>query len=637
MKASLLALTLFSTASLFAAAPPNLVVENVPDFPPQLVEKVRPYLDYRTANLEDWNPNRPEALITTRFGDATQLHIVKMPGGARKQITFFPDRVSSGTFRPHDPNTIIIEKDTGGNEFFQLYRLDVPTGDLTLLTDGKSRNLASAWSRDGKWLAYSSTKRNGNDTDIWIVDPSNPQSARMALQVEGGGWSASDFSKDNTKMLVVNGISANESQIYLVDVATGTKTLLTTKSTPTVAYGDPHFSADDSDIWFTSDEGSEFSQLVRMHLADRTKQVIVREQWDVDFYTLDEARTRVAYVTNENGAGILHVSDLNGRPILRPKLPYAVVRDLKWHPNGHLLGFSMQSAKSPTDVYSLDVDSGNVQRWTESETGGLNPDRNVDPQLVTMKSFDGMQISAFAYRPDPVKFPGKRPVIINIHGGPEGQSQPNFLGRLNYWINELGVAVVYPNVRGSSGYGKTYLASDNGFKREDTVKDIGTVINWIKGDANLDGDRIGIYGGSYGGYMTLATATHYNDQIRASIDVVGISNFLTFLANTSGYRRDLRRVEYGDERDPKMNAFLKAASPMTTASNIRKPLFVIAGFNDPRVPWTEGQQMVQTVRANGAPVWWLMAKDEGHGFAKRSNQDFQFLAMTMFWQEYLLR
>lgn len=637
MKASLLALTLTSAASLFAAAPPNLVVENVPDFPQQLVEKVRPYLDYRTANLADWNPARPEALITTRFGDATQLHIVKMPGGARTQITFFADRVGGGSFRPHDPNTIVIEKDSGGNEFFQLYRLDVPTGDITLLTDGKSRNLASAWSRDGKWLAYSSTKRSGNDTDIWIIDPTNPQSARMVLQVEGGGWEATDFSRDDAKLLVTNAISANESQIYLVDVATGTKTLLTPKSSPTVAYSNPHFSADDSDIWFTSDEGSEFSQLVRMHLADRTRQVVVREQWDVDFFTLDAARTRVAYVTNENGAGILHVSDLTGRPILRPKLPYAVIRDLHWHPNGHLLGFSMQSAKSPTDVYALDIDSGNVQRWTESETGGLNPDRNADPQLVTMKSFDGMQIPAFVYRPDPIRFPGRRPVIINIHGGPEGQSQPNFLGRLNDWINELGIAVVYPNVRGSSGYGKTYLASDNGFKREDTVRDIGAVINWIRGDANLDGDRIGVYGGSYGGYMTLATATHYNDQIRAAIDVVGISNFLTFLANTSGYRRDLRRVEYGDERDPKMNAFLKQASPMTTASNIRKPLFVIAGFNDPRVPWTEGQQMVQTVRANGAPVWWLMAKDEGHGFAKRSNQDFQFLAMTMFWQEYLLR
>jgi dipeptidyl aminopeptidase/acylaminoacyl peptidase len=630
MRGSLLAL------ALFAAVPSNLVVENVPDFPPPLVEKIRPYLDYRTAALQDWNPNRVEALITTRFAEATQLHAVKMPGGDRRQITFFPDRVASGVYRPHDGNTIVLEKDIGGNEFYQFYRLDVPTGDITLLTDGKSRNLLNAWSRDGKWLAYSSTKRNGNDTDIWLMDPSNPQSAKIALQVEGGGWFATDFSRDNSKMLVVNEVSANESYIYLVDVAGGAKNLLTPKGSVPVAYSGARFSADDADIFFTSDEGSEFQQLVRMHLADRAKEVITHEKWDVDSFRLDEQRARIAYTTNENGAAILHISDTTGREIMRPKLPYAVIDGLRWHPNGHLLGFTMTSAKSPADVFALDVDTGNVQRWTESETGGLNPQRNAEPQLVTMKSFDGTQISAFVYRPDPAKFPGKRPVIVNIHGGPEGQSQPVFLGRNNYWINELGIALVYPNVRGSTGYGKSYLASDNGFKREDTVKDIGTVINWIKSDPSVDGDHIGVYGGSYGGYMTLATATHYNDQIRAAVDVVGISNFLTFLQNTSGYRRDLRRVEYGDERDPKMHDFLQQISPMTSASKISKPLFVIAGFNDPRVPWTEGQQMVQTVRSSGAPVWWLMAKDEGHGFAKRSNQDFQFIAMTMFWQQFLL-
>jgi dipeptidyl aminopeptidase/acylaminoacyl peptidase len=633
----LIAIVIAAAPSAFAAVPANLVVENVPDFPPQLVDKVRPYLDNRSATMEDWNPNRVEALISTRFAEAAQLHVVKMPGGDRRQITFFADRVSGGSYRPHDGNTIIIQKDTGGNEFFQLYRLDVPTGDITLLTDGKSRNIENAWSRDGKLYAYSSTKRNGNDSDLWIIDPSNPQSARMAVQVEGGGWFVSDFSRDNTKMLVGQGISANESYLWLVDVATGAKRLLTPKGSAPVAYSAAQFSADDSDIYFTSDEGSEFQQLVRMHLADGKKQVISRERWDVDSFALDDARTRIAYVTNENGASILHVVDVTGKSLLQPRLPYAVVSNLRWHPNGHLLGFTMTSAKSPADVYALDLGSGNVQRWTESETGGLNPERNVEPQLVTMKSFDGMQISAFVYRPDPVKFPGKRPVIVNIHGGPEGQSQPIFQGRSNYWVNELGMAIVYPNVRGSSGYGKTYLASDNGFNRENTVKDIGTVLDWIKSDNALDGNRIGIYGGSYGGYMTLATATHYNDQIRAAIDVVGISNFLSFLQNTSGYRRDLRRVEYGDERDPKMNAFLQQISPMTSAGNIRKPLFVIAGFNDPRVPWTEGQQMVQTVRSNGAPVWWLMAKDEGHGFAKRSNQDYQFVAMTMFWQQFLLQ
>ncbi len=325
-----------------------------------------------------------------------------------------------------------------------------------------------------------------------------------------------------------------------------------------------------------------------------------------------------------------------GAAVSIPKLPIGLIGGVEWHPNNHLLGFTITSAKAPSDAYSLDVDSGKLDRWTESESGGLDASRNIDPQLVTMKSFDGTTISAFVYRPDPARFSGKRPALIIIHGGPEGQSRPGFLGRNNYWINELGIAIIQPNVRGSTGYGKTYLAMDNGYKREDSVKDIGTVINWIKSDPMLDRDRIGVYGASYGGYMTLATMTHYNDQMRAAVDVVGIASFITFFQNTSAYRSDLRRVEYGDERDPKMHAFLEQISPLTSASKITKPLMVVAGYNDPRVPYTEGQQIVKAVRANNAPVWWLMAKDEGHGFAKKANQDYQFLAMTEFLQQYLL-
>jgi dipeptidyl aminopeptidase/acylaminoacyl peptidase len=254
-----------------------------------------------------------------------------------------------------------------------------------------------------------------------------------------------------------------------------------------------------------------------------------------------------------------------------------------------------------------------------------------------MKSFDGLEISAFVYRPDAKKFPGKRPVMISIHGGPESQFQPGFLGRSNYLINEMGIAYVAPNVRGSSGYGKTYLALDNGFKREDTVKDIGTVIDWIRKDPTLDSDRILVYGGSYGGYMVLASMIHHADKLRAGIDVVGISSFVTFLANTQDYRRDLRRAEYGDERDPKMKAFLERISPLTNASKIEDPLFVIQGFNDPRVPYTEAEQIAKAARGNDNPVWYLMAKDEGHGFAKKSNADFQFLAMIKFMEEFLLK
>lgn len=624
-------------ATATAQTPSNLVVEGIPAFPEALVEKVRPYLEARTAGFASWNPARPEMLIVTRFGNTPQLHLVKMPGGARKQLTFYPDRVGGAQFRPHDPNTIVFSKDIGGGEFFQLYRFDLGSGDVTLLTDGKSRNTSAHFSRDGKWMAYASTRRNGKDTDLYITDAMHPEANRLLLEVEGGGWSPSDFSPDAKQLLVHNTISANQSELYLVDVASGAKRMLTPKGAA-IAFSGARFSRDGNDVYLTSDEGSEFHQLIRMHLADGNKTTLSREKWDVEGFDLSEDGKRIAYTTNENGVSALHVIDAStGAAVAIPQLPIGIIGGVEWHPNNRLLGLTISSAKAPADAYSLDVDSGKLERWTESETGGLDASRNVDPQLVTMKSFDGTMISAFVYRPDPARFPGKRPALINIHGGPEGQSRPGFQGRGNYWINELGIAVVLPNVRGSTGYGKTYLAMDNGYKREDSVKDIGTVISWIKSDSMLDGSRIGVYGGSYGGYMTLATMTHFNDQMRAAIDVVGIASFITFFQNTSAYRADLRRVEYGDERDPKMHAFLEQISPLSSASKITKPLMVVAGFNDPRVPYTEGQQIVKAVRTNGAPVWWLMARDEGHGFAKKANQDYQFLAMTEFLQQYLLQ
>jgi dipeptidyl aminopeptidase/acylaminoacyl peptidase len=636
MKVSLAWIAFLATTTL-AQTPSNLVVENIPTFPDALVEKVHPYLEARTAAFQGWNPTKAEMLISTRFGNTPQLHLVKMPGGARQQLTFFSDRVLGGGFLPKDPNTILFARDIGGGEFFQFYRFDLRSGSVDLVTDGKSRNTSARSSRDGKWIAYSSTRRNGKDTDIYLADPMQPQSTRMILQVEGGGWQPSDFSPDGKQILLLNGISANQTELHLLDVASGTKRQLTPKNAP-IAFGNARFSRDGNDIYYLSDEGSEFSQLVRMHLADGAKTVLSREKWDVDEFDLSDDGKRIAYATNENGIGVVHVIDAaTGAAVAIPKLPIGIIGGLEWHPNNHLLGMTITSAKAPADAYSLDVDSGAVSRWTMSETGGLDASRNVDPQLVTMKSFDGTMISAFVYRPDATRFSGKRPALIVIHGGPEGQSRPGFLGRSNYWINELGIALVYPNVRGSTGYGKTYLAMDNGYKREDTVKDIGTVINWIKSDSMLDGDRIGVYGGSYGGYMTLATMTHFNDQMRAAIDIVGIASFITFFQNTSAYRADLRRVEYGDERDPKMRAFLEQISPLSSASKITKPLMVVAGFNDPRVPYTEGQQIVKAVRANNAPVWWLMAKDEGHGFAKKANQDYQFLAMTEFLQQYLLQ
>jgi dipeptidyl aminopeptidase/acylaminoacyl peptidase len=618
----------------------NLVVEGVPAIPAAIADEVRRYTEYRTAGLGSWHPTRREMLIGTRFGDTPQIHIVRTPLGARTQLTFFPERVTSAKFRPKAGDYFVFSKDIGGNEFFQLYRYDMQSGDVTLLTDGKSRNVDTVWSSSGSWLAYGSTRRNGKDVDLYLVNPSDPKTTRMLIQVEGGGFGALDFSPDDKRLLVSEEVSANESYIWSVDTSTGEKTLITPKGgAEKIHYGGGQFSKDGRGVYTTTDKDSEFHRLAYVDLATKQHAYLTDHiKWDVDDFALSPDGKTIAFVTNEDGIGRLHLLDAKSRKEkTAPNLPAGLIGGLEWHENSRDLGFGFTSARSALDVYSLDVQTGKVERWTESETGGLNVSNLPDPQLVRWQSFDGKQISGFLYMPPSGKFGGPRPVIINIHGGPEGQSRPGFLGRNNYFLNEMGVAIVYPNVRGSTGYGKTFLALDNGFKREDTYKDIGALLDWIKTRPELDASRVMVTGGSYGGHMAFAVAALYSDRIRASLPVVGISNLVSFLERTEAYRRDLRRVEYGDERDPKMREFMIRTAPMTNAKNITKPIFIVAGGNDPRVPVNEAEQMVKTVRSNNTPVWYLMAKDEGHGFAKKKNQDFQFYATIMFVRETLLK
>ncbi|HTD68120.1 MAG TPA: S9 family peptidase [Candidatus Limnocylindria bacterium] len=625
--------------NLLAQVPDNLVVEGVPAFPPELRAEAARYMEFRAAAFNSWHPKEREMLITTRFAESMQLHQVKSPGAARKQLTFLPEPVAGGKFQPKRGECIVFSQDTGGGEFYQLYRYDLVDGRITLLTDGKSRNTGAHWARSGKWMAYTSTKRNGKDNDLWIIEPFKPDSAKLVREVSGGGWSVVDCAPDDEALLVREYISINESRIHLFDVRSGAIAPITPAGEKQVAYGSARFSGSGKTIFVTTDKDAEFQRLVEMDFNGKVLRVLTEKlKWDVDEFELSPDGKTIAYISNEDGVGVLHLLDAkSGKEIKTPKLPLGIPSGLEWHENGRDLGFNFVSAKSPTDAYSVDVKTGKVERWTESETGGLDPQQFVEPELVKLKSFDGLQISAFVYRPDAKKFPGKRPVIVNIHGGPESQSRPIFQARINFYLNELGIAVIYPNVRGSAGYGKTFVALDNGFKREDSVKDIAAVLDFIKHDAALDGGRIAVSGGSYGGYMSLACMQHYADSLRCGIDVVGISNFLTFLKNTQDYRRDLRRAEYGDERDPKMAEFLEKISPTTNVKKISKPLFVVQGKNDPRVPVTESEQMVKAIRNNGGTVWYLMAKDEGHGFAKKRNVDYQFLATIQFYREFLLK
>ena len=616
-----------------ATIKPNdtLILENILPIPASIAEKAAKYTDYRTATMYGWHPTKREILIGTRFADTVQVHQVAMPGGARTEMTFFGDRVSDASYQPHKGEFFLFRKDVGGGEWYQIFRFDVATGDVTMLTDGKSRNSEFIWSNKGDRVAYAGTLRNNADLDFYVIDPAaKPEPRKPLTENQGGGWAVYDWSPDDRTLLAAEGISINEIHLWLVDVASGTKKPLTPAGQK-AAYVPVGFSRDGKGVYLATYRDGEFTRLAYMDIATGTLKYLNDDRWDVEHAALSRNRDLLAYVVNENGLSTLHVLDLKtSKPRSIPKLPAGEISALDWSENDRDLAFSLSSAESPSDVYSVDVETPKLDRWTYSETGGIPPENFVEPKLVKWKSFDDQEISGWLYRPKIKPASGKYPVVINIHGGPEGQSRPGFLGRTNYWINELGAVVIYPNVRGSTGYGKTFSQLDNGFLRENTYKDIGALLDWIGQQPDLDAKRVMVTGGSYGGHMTLAVATRYSDRISCSVDVVGISNLVTFLEHTESYRRDLRRVEYGDERDPKMRAYLESIAPMNHVKDIKKPMLVVAGVNDPRVPKSESDQIVKSLEESGTPVWYLAAKDEGHGFAKKKNADFQFYTTVLF-------
>jgi len=636
---------LFFTAAAGAPAagadfvPPNenLVADGVPAISRELAEATQRYTEFRSAAFRNWHPVKREMLVGTRFADTLQIHRVNFPGGARAQLTFSRDRTGGGSYDPLDGRFMLIRRDAGGGEYFQIYRQDFADGRVTLLTDGNSRNTGGAWSNGGRLYAYESTRRTGRDTDLYVIDPRDPATNRLVAPLEGGGWTTLDWSPDDRTLLVVEYKSINDSTLWLVDVATGKRTRVAMPpSSEPVSHRDARFSADGKGIFAVTDRNSEFSRLAAVDLATG-KHRHLTDGADVDDLELSRNRRRIAIVENRHGASRLRVIDAgSGRDLKLPALPLGIVSGIGWHANGRDLGFTFGSAREPGDAWSIDVDAGKIVRWTESESGGIALGTLPEPRPIEWKSFDGRAITGFHYRP-PASFAGRRPVVIDIHGGPESQARPRFIGRDNYLLNELGVAIIFPNVRGSAGFGKTFLKLDNGFLRDDSYKDIAALIDWIAGQPDLDPERIMVTGGSYGGHMTLAVAGFYSDRIRCALSVVGMSNLVSFLENTAGYRQDLRRAEYGDERDPKMREYLARIAPLNRAAQIRKPLFVVQGANDPRVPRSESEQIVATLKSAGTPVWYLMAKDEGHGFAKKANRDFQFYSTVVFVREHLLK
>jgi dipeptidyl aminopeptidase/acylaminoacyl peptidase len=624
----------------------NLVMEDVPEIPADIVTSLNRYQNVRSGSFQTWSSDGKSVFINTRFGDVGQLHRVDMPGGARHQVTFYKEPIGGIARQPAGSN-LIFTRDAGGSEFSQIFLLDPAGGDARMLSDGESRNGGVVWDRDGRRLAYQSTARNGASNDIWMMDPDAPEDAKVVLESpDGSWWGPAEFSESGSKVLVANYVSITDSRANLLDLDTGAVTLLA-GGADNPSYNIPIGFDDESDgFWLITDRAGEFNVLAWQSLQAGAEPEYVTADipWNVEDGAISDDRSRAAFTVNEGGRSALYLLDPASREYRRvDNMPVGYVGGLEFSPDGSRLALTINTASSPSDTFVLDLgrgvlDYGKLERWTFSEVGGLDTTTFREPELIEFPTFDEVdgaprQIPAWLYKP---AGDGPFPVVVSIHGGPEGQARPYFSSTYQLWLEKLGVAILVPNVRGSAGYGKTYVKLDNGFKREDSVRDIGALLDWIETQPDLDQDRVAVFGGSYGGYMVLASAVHFSDRLKAAVDIVGISSFVTFLENTQDYRRDLRRVEYGDERDPEMRAHLEKISPVNSVDKIKVPLFVVQGENDPRVPVTESIQIVEALRERGDTVWYMNALNEGHGYRKKENRDIYQQATVLFFKTHLL-
>lgn len=671
----------------------NLILDNVPEPSDSLLQVISQFQTSRSSlvcDIVSGGDKTGSILFSTRFGETSNIHCIAGPGACREQQTFFSEPVYDALWQPGGKGFAYL-KDTGGSEKFSVFYMDMESGfHYNVSKTKKGRCGSMLWSEDGRHLCYYSTERNGKDWDVYIVDFNiNSEGTleisqpRIVFQGEGS-WSPLDFYRN--RLLLRNFISLEESYLYVMDltnpsfwitVSPDSKSTEDSKEKAAVSFAKflrVSSRVEDCPIAIVSDSADDFHTLrihdssgrpimsrVETNLHGDIEDLAVAEYWNRNV-------SMFAFTVNNGGnfelfLGVLRTDnglELELKPIslqsetvsnnTANKLHYnsltslsgksfrevnaSVIRRLRLHATLGLLAFSRYSPTCPGDIYTVQLDTMIVRRWTFGEVGGLDRKRFINPYLFEFESFDGLNIPCWMYLP---KSSSKKfPILVHIHGGPEQQSLPVFTPLFQYLLLEKGIAILDPNVRGSSGYGKRYMSLDDQYRRKDAVKDIGSLLDWIDKQPFLDSERIALLGGSYGGFMVLSSVIEYGSRIRAAIDMVGISNFVSYLEKTSAYRRDSRRKEYGDERDPEMRKFLLSISPLTRSHLIQVPLFVAAGQNDPRVPASESEQIVQAVRKNGLECWYMIAKDEGHGYQKKSNRVYWNSLVSMFLDRYLL-
>jgi dipeptidyl aminopeptidase/acylaminoacyl peptidase len=624
--------------------PAGIRMEGVPPIPVELAEGLSPYASFRMATFQAWHPVDRRMLITTRFGNVDQVHQVRDPGGARTQLTFYADGVTGAATYDKAGRAMVFQRDTsGGSRLYQLFRHDLATGTTTLLTDGRSLNSAPVWARRGNRIAYTSTRRAAADRDIHVMDPSDPTTDRLVLQVTGI-WSVLDWSPGDRELLVREAPSTvSETYLWRVNVDTGDKTTVTERGGRGVLWQQAFYSPDGKSIYALGDFESDVPRLLRRDVSGGPWTPVVTDDAPVEMFEVSPDGRRIALVADVGALSEIRIVDVRTgqvRPVTG--LPPGRIASLAWHPTGAEVAVTFAGARTFSDVYSIDAARDRIDRWTSSESGGATPESLPDAEIVRWKSFDGLMIPGVLYRP-PAHFTGPRPVIVNVHGGPALRERPRGLGRSNYFRNEMGIAIVYPNIRGSSGFGRAYEQADNGMKREDAVRDIGALLDWIASEPGLDQDRVLITGGSYGGYIAYASAIAYGDRLRGAIAGFAISDFVSYLEAsdkaqlaTEPSRRVDRKIEYGDPSDPDVRAFLQRISPLTHASQIRIPLLVIQGGRDNLVPVGQAEQMVKAVRASGTPLWYVLFEDAGHETLPGQANNFNLYTWILFARAFLL-
>jgi dipeptidyl aminopeptidase/acylaminoacyl peptidase len=642
-KSALLTTTLLlpclSTISAQGTLDPNKNLDTigVPPIPASLAREVEPYNNIYGLPLAGWNPAKREIWLKG-LSSVTWISRVPKPGATPETSSIYIK--STGIydiyFQPQG-KYLVYTRDANGNETFQLYLYAIRPRKTKILSDGKSRNTEPVWSNSGDRIVYSSSPLGAEGVNLRLLNPFNPKSDRLLEKSSGGYLKAYDWSPDNRSVLYCDFSSNIASTLWSVDVATGKKDRLSAKTDTSELYDFPQFSKDGKRVYVITDHDSDFRRLAYIELTSRKIGYVPSVgQWDVEEFQLSPDGTTVAFTTNEDGLSKLHLFDLRAEKARdMPQLRDGIISDLKWNRGSTELAFNVKSWQSPDDVYSVNVHTEKVEQWAKSVTNGVDTSKFSKPDLIHWQTFDKRTLSGFLHRPAE-KFKGKRPVIVDIHGGPEEQYRPGFLYHDNYLLNELGVAKIYPNVRGSSGYGKSFLNLDNGVLREGAVKDIGALLDWIKTQPDLDADRVLVQGVSYGGYLALSAAYVYGDRIRAVISDSGISNLASFVEHTEGWRRELQRSEFGDERDPKIREFMERTSPLNNAGMIIKPLLMIQGQNDPRVPVSEATKLLAATK-NRIPVWYILGKNEGHGFLDQTNLDYRLYATILFVKEFLLK